>query len=572
MPDSLNTPTVTPLIVLKIGGSVLATDRDIRIATHEIYRWIRRGFKVVAVVSAIKGRTDALLKQANTYGDSPEALAQLCATGEHEAVALLGLACDRAGLAVRTLDAAAVGIRSRGSLLDAEPVSLNAKSILDDLSQASVTIVPGFIGRSEQGQTTLLGRGGSDLSAIFIAHVLGARCRLIKDVSGLFDRDPLQQGARRYERVSWTTLKTINGKVLQAKAAACSLRYRQPFEIGAPLSDDVTLIGGEVTSFTSTFAETAPLRVALCGCGVVGQGVYQALSELPEKFSIVSVLVRDHAKAAAAGIPHAIIAQSWQAALAARPEIVIEVVGGINPACDILAAALADSREIVSANKAVIASYGPQFATHFGKHAVRCSASVGGAVPVLELLEQSPDRIVRIEGILNGTTNYILTKLAEGVSFDDALKQAQEFGFAERDPSRDLGGLDAADKLAVIAQRIFGINGLNVDCQVLSHESFLFAQKPDCVVRHVAELAITPTGAKASVRLRAIPLDQPLAAINNERNGVSWTTIRGETFSVQGKGAGRWPTTQAVVADCLDVFAAHVARTTELALESGAVS
>lgn len=572
MPDSLNTPTVTPLIVLKIGGSVLATDRDIRIATHEIYRWIRRGFKVVAVVSAIKGRTDALLKQASGYGDSPEALAQLCATGEHEAVALLGLACDRAGIAVRTLDAAAVGIRSRGSLLDAEPVSLNAKSILDALSQASVTVVPGFIGRNEQGQTTLLGRGGSDFSAIFIAHVLGARCRLIKDVSGLFDRDPLQQGARRYERVSWTTLKTINGKVLQAKAAACSLRYRQPFEIGAPLSDDVTLIGGEVTSFTSTFAESAPLRVALCGCGVVGRGVFDALADLSDRFQVVSVLVRDIAKAAGSGIPSALLTTTPQEALAKRPDVVIELLGGINPARDIIADTLVQSREIVTGNKAVIAACGPQFAATSGKHAVRCSASVGGAVPVLELLEQSPDRIVRIEGILNGTTNYILSRLAEGVSFADALKRAQELGFAEQDPSRDLGGLDAADKLKVISQRIFGINDLVVDCQALSQESFEATQSPGCIVRHIAELSITSSGPQARVTLRALPLDDSLASINNEHNAVQWTTIRGETFSVQGKGAGRWPTTQAVVADCLDVFAAHLARTTELALESGAVS
>ena len=557
MPDQVNAHS-WPLIVLKIGGSVLNESSDIRIATHEIYRWVRRGYRVVAVVSARKGRTDELLGDAREFGTDPVALAQLCATGEHEAAALLGLACDRAGIASQVLDARTTSIRTRGEVLDGEPISLNAAAIFAALKDATVAIIPGFIGHDEAGNLTLLGRGGSDLSAIFIASVLGARCRLVKDVPALFDRDPSEEGAQRYARVSWQTLRAFSGKAIQAKAAACALRNRQYFEIAAPLSDEATIIGGEITQFApvASNSECRCLDVTILGAGVVGAGVYHALQDVPEKFRVVSVLVRDVEKAVRAGIPRDIVHTSPAAALAAASDVVVEALGGIDPAHECICRALQSERDVVSANKAVISARWKELGEIRADQLLVHSASVGGAVPVLELLRETLAPIVKVEGILNGTTNWILTAVAKGMKFDAAVKRAQDLGFAEADPTRDLSGQDALDKLNVIAKAVLDVHAAPATLQTLSPQAI--AESGAGVLRHVACIEKTGDTWQASVKLVSLAADHPLARVHNENNAVSWTTAAGDVFSVSGKGAGRWPTTQAVVADLLDVYAARV--------------
>ena len=202
---------VNSLTVLKFGSSVLPTEDHLGIAVREVQYWTSRGHRVIAVVSAMGDATDRLLdrarKDANTNGHADEcATAALLATGEATTAALLGLALAKAGTPASVLDAAAIGLRTEGPILDSRAVDLDRGAVHRALARRSALVVPGFLGRDEHGQTTLLGRGGSDLTALFLAGELFAdQCVLLKDVDGLYDRDPSEDpvGARRYLRANY---------------------------------------------------------------------------------------------------------------------------------------------------------------------------------------------------------------------------------------------------------------------------------------------------------------------------------------------------------------------------------
>src|SRR5688572_29172880 len=183
--------SASPLHVLKLGGSVLQSGADLRRAVHEVYSHSRRGRRVLVVVSALHGVTDALLGQARELADDVPAgpLASLLATGEAAAVAKLSIALDGAGIASAALDARAAGLMARGKPLDATLVGCDAGAIERALARTGVVVVPGFVALGGDGAPVLLGRGGSDLTAIFLGARLGARrVRLIKDVDGLYER------------------------------------------------------------------------------------------------------------------------------------------------------------------------------------------------------------------------------------------------------------------------------------------------------------------------------------------------------------------------------------------------
>src|SRR5262245_23849964 len=179
------------IIVLKFGSSVLRNVDDLPRAVHEIYYWWRCGLQVIVVTSAIGNTTDSLLRAAENICATPEGstLAALLATGEATSSALLALALNRAGVPSRVLDPVQAGLRTAGGTLDAELISVDVARLKCELRNA-VVVVPGFIGRGDHGNTTLLGRGGSDLSALFLAQRLAAECLLLKDVDGIYAGDP----------------------------------------------------------------------------------------------------------------------------------------------------------------------------------------------------------------------------------------------------------------------------------------------------------------------------------------------------------------------------------------------
>ncbi|MGH9957147.1 MAG: homoserine dehydrogenase, partial [Pyrinomonadaceae bacterium] len=237
------------IIVLKFGSSVLRDESDLPRAVHEIYRWWRQGAQVLVVASAFGNTTDRLLRGAESVCARPERsmLAALLATGEAASSALLGLALNRAGIPARVLDPAQAGLRTVGGTLDADLVAVDVARLRGELRKA-VVILPGFIGRGENGNTTLLGRGGSDLSALFLAHRLRGQCVLLKDVDGIYSSDPATASTRpvRFAQLKYETAGQLAGSVVQPKALRFAASHRMPFVVTSIGSIYQTLVGSNV--------------------------------------------------------------------------------------------------------------------------------------------------------------------------------------------------------------------------------------------------------------------------------------------------------------------------------------
>jgi homoserine dehydrogenase len=234
-----------PITVLKFGGSVLRSVNHLPRVVHEIYRVLERGHRVVAVVSAVGDTTDELLKRARAVATNPEpsALAALLATGEAASAALLGLALAQVDLKCSIISVEQAGLRARGPVLDAELVGVDALRLLVELDRGGIAIVPGFVAQDESGGACVLGRGGSDLTALFVADALGASCVLYKDVEGLYDRDPDRPGAQRLAQASWGTALAVAGGAVQEKALRFAQARGLSFTITAPGAAVATRIG-----------------------------------------------------------------------------------------------------------------------------------------------------------------------------------------------------------------------------------------------------------------------------------------------------------------------------------------
>jgi homoserine dehydrogenase len=261
-------------IVLKFGSSVLHSEKDLPIAVEEIYRWWRDGRRVIAVVSAFGDTTDRLMRLAHSVCDQPKksaALTILLASGEATSSALLGLALSKAGIPARVLDAAQAGLRTFGSRLDADLVAVDSARLLSH-ARDGVVVLPGFVGRGEDGDTTLLGRGGSDYSALFLAHRLNACCVLLKDVDGLYTRDPADRTmpASRFARVSYDTALRLGGSLVQQKAVRYAAAHALRFTIttvGARLETEVgPFIDHLDVAATSEVSTETRSQVTLEGC------------------------------------------------------------------------------------------------------------------------------------------------------------------------------------------------------------------------------------------------------------------------------------------------------------------
>jgi len=566
-------PTIAPIIVLKLGGSILQKEDDVARAVHECYRWVRQGYRVVAVVSAIGDTTDRLVAAALTYGHapSPHAYAALVATGETISASHLWLGLDRAGLKAVSLDPRELQLRVTGPAIDATPVSVDREALHQALATASVVVVPGFVGIDSTNRLALLGRGGSDLSAIVIAHALGARCRLLKDVPGLYERDPSRPGplARRYASVTFADASHLEGAILQRKALQFATAHQFRFEVGAPGDDPsarATVVGARATRCAMDH-QLPRLRVALLGFGVVGRGVWRHLTRDSGRFEIAGIAVRNAKRHADTVAPQLLRRDAFDLASDPSIDLVIECLGGVDPAEACIAAALERGADVVTANKSLLAVNGTRFDAMTRVHGGRLaySAAVGGAAPCLETVQRLAllDSIDSIEGVLNGTTNVILDRLSQGHSFDDALAEAQALGFAEADPSADLDGIDAAEKLRLLAHAAFG--AAPDEWQV---EGIRGAARPSA--GNAVRLVARATRHRATVRPELLANDHPLAAVCEEWNRLVLTDRHGQRTVVDGKGAGRWPTAEAVFADVMDCWRACAAIVPAHALTGGA--
>ena len=532
------------IVVLKFGSSVLRDENDLPSAVHEIYRWRREGFQVVAVVSAFGDTTNELTRRAHSVCDQPtDALvAQLLATGEATSSALLGLALSRSGIPACVLDAEQAGLVTDGPTLDADLVSVNTATLVESLRN-DVVVLPGFIGKGRSGRTTLLGRGGSDLTALFIGQRLGGVCRLIKDVDGLYTSDPnAGPSAARFVRVSYATAGRIGGAVVQRKAIDFAERHRLKFTVASLAASRATAVGPYADSIALTDDKTRPLRVTLLGCGTVGGGVYQRLASLPEFFKIVAVGTRN--------------TTSFEALLEDPVDVVVELLGGEEPARTLISKALRFGQHVVTANKALLATdvANLQKLAALNDVTLKYSAAVGGVLPALETISQARGSgpLHSISGVLNGTTNFILDQLADGHSLADAVSTAKQNGYAERDPRLDLDGTDAAQKLILLARAAFDVDLplSSIDKRGLEEVKLKTNGR---VTRLVAECRRETDGFVATVSPLDLPPDHPLARVSGVENRLLIQSQTGKRWEISGHGAGRWPTTEAVMADLFDL-------------------
>ncbi len=558
-----------PLSVLKFGSSVLRSEDDLPVAALEIYRELRKGHRVVAVVSAFAGATDRLLQRAQTIFGAPQptSLARLLATGETVSATSLGMLLDDAGVPNVVLDAFDVGLSTRGPVLDAEPEWVDVVALRRALLNVSVVVVSGFAGRDSEGRPTLLGRGGSDLTALFLAYQLDARtCRLIKDVDGLYTADPRVESsnARRYRFASWQDALEVGGQLIQPKAIRYAQERGLPFIVCAAGVGVGTKIGPDDSKCESEHVRHGPLplRVGLAGLGTVGLGVYRWLERRPDQFDVVSILVQDSGKERPDDVRTDLLTDDPWSFVDTQMDVVIELIGGTDTARFLVQHALTRGLDVVTANKALVATT-RAYLERAGslRNRLRFSAGVGGAVPVLERISRLAQRldIEQIDGVLSGTCNYVLDRLAEGCEFSEAVREAQELGFAERDPSLDLSGRDSAFKLAVTAAVAFGeiLDPESIPCEgieQLSSQEVQRARTSGVTLRLVARITRTTDGWAARVAPIPVAYDDPLAQVRGEENAVVIRTRDGTIEVLRGKGAGRWPTTIAVVADLLDLY------------------
>ena len=401
------------VIVLKFGSSVLQSCSDLPHAVHEIYRWIRRQYSVVAVVSAFAGETDRLLGTVEDYRNAnEEAIARIVATGEEVATAFLTLELDRFGIPAQVLDPGQIQLIAETGSNDTEPVSADVAVIESVLQQGRVAVIPGFVARDRSGRVALFGRGGSDLSALFLAKQLNGRCRLIKDVDGIYNSDPATcTDAKRFDEINFADALTVAGKVVQKKAISFGRKTGVSFEVAALGENYATVVGSHRSVLSPKGFSPAPLRIGLLGLGTVGLGVFQELWKHPNLFDVTGIAVRrpelhvDHAPS------NLLTRDCWD--VIDDVDVVVELIGGSDPAGDLVHAALAAGKPVVTANKLLLASD-----ARLGAHrSLRYSAAVGGAVPALEAVRALADdgHIVSLSGVLNGTCNYILDRLGDGL-------------------------------------------------------------------------------------------------------------------------------------------------------------
>lgn len=558
-PDVNPADAPADVVVLKFGSSVLRNRDQVPNVVSEIYSHVRHGQRVVAVVSAFMGMTDQLLAQAKALGAPRDNafLPQYVAMGEEEAAALVAIGCDRVGLDCAALTVKELGLLAEGPIEDASPVALASDALQRALEKHRVVVVPGYGAVNADGRVVLLGRGGTDLTAVFLAAELGlTSVRLVKDVDGVYDGDPavLGQDAHRFGTLDWTTAKTVAGKLVQLRAIETAEARGITVEVSAIGLDAASRIGPYKPQ-PAPAERPQRLKVALAGCGVVGGGVLERLLADRDHYEVVGVLVRDPSKARDPQPAREILTSDPDKLLDLGADLLVEALSEGRPAEALIRKALAKGLDVVTANKQALAFdlKGLQDAAKASGAKLAFSAAVGGGTPMLETVKEARRHgpIAEIEAVLNGTTNFILDRTAGGAPFADALEEARKAGFAEEDPSADIDGHDAAAKVRILAFEAF--NEVLADSDVprdpLSADvAASLAGKP---VKQVANCQAKNGALAAKVELRQA--DDLFRSLRGERNALRVTGADGRVWVCTGRGAGRWPTAESVLADIADV-------------------
>lgn len=315
------------------------------------------------------------------------------------------------------------------------------------------------------------------------------------------------------------------------------------------------------------------LKVALLGFGTVGGSVARILGDLkPQGLTLTHVYNRNVARKRVDWVPPSVVwTESIEDVLSSEADVVVELVGGLDPAHDWVRRALDAGKSVVTANKKLIAYHGVELqklARSKGA-SLLYGAAVAGGIPVIPALQQgfAGDRITRIEGILNGTCNFILSKMEAGAEFADVLKEAQALGYAEANPSEDVDGFDARAKLVILSRLALraDVAPEEIPCRSITEVAaidFEYAGELNCTIRQVARAEIRGEGFLASVGPVLVPKTYPLAKTRGTEN----TVVAGGQYAgdvvLSGHGAGGHPTAVAVVSDLISI--AHGSGTVEL--------
>jgi homoserine dehydrogenase len=330
-----------------------------------------------------------------------------------------------------------------------------------------------------------------------------------------------------------------------------------------------------------------PIRVGLLGCGTVGGGVLRLLRESSEyvaqtvgaPLEVARVLVRDAGKERVAALDRGLVTTDPEALLGdATIDVFVEVMGGVDPTRTYVERAIDTKRSVVTANKMLLAKHGPALIDRAVANGVDLGfeGSVGGGIPVVRVLRDALacDWVVRLEGIVNGTCNYVLTRMHDdGLAFDDAVREAQAKGYAEADPSLDVDGHDAAHKLVVLAMLAFGAR---VDAERVPTEGIRgidpidhrFAERFGFAIKHMAIGRERGDEIELRVHPALVHRDTPLANVGGVLNAIA---LEGRALGpclLSGRGAGDMPTAVSVVADVLDVARARLSGVAGLATRS----
>jgi homoserine dehydrogenase len=313
-------------------------------------------------------------------------------------------------------------------------------------------------------------------------------------------------------------------------------------------------------------APAPALKVAILGFGTVGSAVARILHDQPEHFPLrlTQVFNRDVERKRVGWLNGDVHwSSNVEQVLASDADIIVELVGGVDPAHEWIASALQSGKSVVTANKKLIAQHGPQLSALAYKHGgvLAFGASVAGGVPVIDALQEglAGDQLHKVCGILNGTCNYILTKVEnEGISFETALKGAQEAGFAEADPTDDVDGYDARSKLVILTR--IGLKAIVLPEQIVCGSirkidavDFIYSHELGCTIRQISRAERRDGNIYASVQPALVPIDSPMAHITGSLNLVLSTGKYGGQTAFSGHGAGGHSTAVAVVSDLLDI-------------------
>ncbi len=323
------------------------------------------------------------------------------------------------------------------------------------------------------------------------------------------------------------------------------------------------------------------MKVAILGFGTVGSSVARILCDLqPENIRLTHIFNRDIARKIAEWVPSTVIwTESFDELLRSDADVIVELVGGLDPAGTWVHRALEAGKSVVTGNKKLIAAHGIELDEVARAHGVHLlyGAAVAGGIPVIPGLRQglAGDRITRIEGILNGTCNYILSRMEDGAAFAEVLKDAQKLGYAEGDPTEDVDGYDARAKL-IILSRIALRAGLQVESVAtrsitrIDAVDFVYARDLGCTIRQIAKAELHNDGVSAAVGPMLVPLRSPLSWSRSTENMVLVSGQYGGDVVFSGHGAGGHPTAVAVVSDLITL--AHGSRPVDLASRAVQVS